>query len=129
MTCDFQQCGILISVYSYEPVQPPFKFRTSKRCSVSSLTLIEYSSDEQRLLSDCAYSQADLSLCWSHIPHCWKYHALAQLYLCYSTTEVAVLYFILYFCLLFLLLLLLLLLLLHIQVLHFTNFTWVCIVP
>ena len=25
------------------------------------------------------YAQAGLSLCWSHIPHCWKSHALAQL--------------------------------------------------
>ena len=24
-------------------------------------------------------AQADLSLCWSYIPHCWKSHALAQL--------------------------------------------------
>ena len=31
------------------------------------------------LLSDCAYAQADLRLCWSHIPHCWKSHALAQM--------------------------------------------------
>ena len=44
---DFQQCGILTSVDSDEHVQPPFKLRTSKRCSVSSLTLIEYSSNEQ----------------------------------------------------------------------------------
>ena len=43
-TCDFQQCGILTSVDSDMPVQPPFKLRTSKRCSVSSLTLIESSS-------------------------------------------------------------------------------------
>ena len=28
MTCDFQQCGILTSVDSDEPVQPPFKLRT-----------------------------------------------------------------------------------------------------
>ena len=41
-TCDFQQCRILISVDSDEHVKPPFKFRDSKRCSVSSLTLIEY---------------------------------------------------------------------------------------
>ena len=58
------QCGILTSVDSDEPVQPPFKLTNSKRCSVSSLTLIEYSSDLQRLWSDCAYSQADLKLCW-----------------------------------------------------------------
>ena len=24
------------------------------------------------------YAQADLRLCWSHILHCWKSHALAQ---------------------------------------------------
>ena len=38
-TCDFQQCGILTCVDSDEPVQPPFKLRNSKCCSVSSLTL------------------------------------------------------------------------------------------
>ena len=45
---DFQQCGILTSVDSDESVQP-FKLRNSKWCSVSSLTLIEYSSNKQRL--------------------------------------------------------------------------------
>ena len=49
VACDFQQCGILTSVDSYEPVQPPFKLRNSKWRSVSSLTIIEYSSDKQRL--------------------------------------------------------------------------------
>ena len=44
-TCDFQQCGILTSIDSDQPVQPPFKLRNSKWCSVSSLTVIEYSSD------------------------------------------------------------------------------------
>ena len=48
-TCDFEQRGIFRSVYSDEPVQPPFKLRNSKQCSVSSLTVIEYSSDKQRL--------------------------------------------------------------------------------
>ena len=65
-----QQCGILTSVDSDEPVQPPFKLINSKWRSVSSLTLIEF-----QARSDCAYAQADLSLCWSHIPHCWKPHA------------------------------------------------------
>ena len=46
--CDFQQCGILTNVDSGEPVQPPFKLRNSKCYSVSSLTVLEYSSDEQR---------------------------------------------------------------------------------
>ena len=40
---DFQQCGILICVDSDEPVQPPFKLRNTKSCSVSSFTIIEYS--------------------------------------------------------------------------------------
>ena len=43
--CDFQQWGILTSVDSEEPVQSPFKLRNSKWCSVSSLTVIEYSSN------------------------------------------------------------------------------------
>ena len=77
---DFQQFNILTSVNSDEPVQPPFKLRSSKACLVSSLTLIEYSRDEHRLWSDCAHAQADLSLCRSHIPHCWKSHALAQFF-------------------------------------------------
>ena len=45
MTCDFQQCGILTRVDSGEPLQLPVKLRNSKYCSVSSLTVIEYSSD------------------------------------------------------------------------------------
>ena len=40
-TRDFQQCGILTSVDSDEPLQPPMKFRNSKWCSVSSITVIE----------------------------------------------------------------------------------------
>ena len=43
--CDFQRCGILTSVDSDEPVQSPFRLRISKKCSVSSLTVIDYSSD------------------------------------------------------------------------------------
>ena len=65
---------------SDENVQPPFKLRNSKWCSVSNTIFIEYSSDKQRLWSDCAYAQAGLSLCWSHIPHCWKFHVVAQIF-------------------------------------------------
>ena len=77
VTCDFKQCGILTSVDG--PVQPHFKFRNSKWYSASSLALVEYSSDEQSLWSDCAYAQADLRLCPSHIPHCWKSHVTAHI--------------------------------------------------
>ena len=37
-----QQCGFLIIVDSDKPVQPLFKLRSFKSCSVSSLTVIEY---------------------------------------------------------------------------------------
>ena len=77
-TCDFQQCGILTSADYYEPVKSPFKLGNSKWCSVSSITLIENSSDKQRLWSDCVYAQADLILCWSNISHCWKNHVAAH---------------------------------------------------
>ena len=76
-TCDFQQCGILTSVDSDQPVQHAFMVRSSKWCSVSSLTIIECSCDQQRLWSDCVYAQADLRLCWLRIPHCWKSHVIA----------------------------------------------------
>ena len=79
VTRDFHQCGILTNVDSDEPVQPPFKLRNSNRCSVSSLTLKEHSSNQQRLCSGCAYVQAGLSLCWSHIPHFWKSHVMAHI--------------------------------------------------
>ena len=45
LPCDFQHYGILTNVDSDEPVQPHFKLRTSKYCSVSNLTVIEYSGD------------------------------------------------------------------------------------
>ena len=48
VSCDFQRCGILTSVDSDEPVHTHMKLRNSK-CSVSNLTVIEYSSDKQRL--------------------------------------------------------------------------------
>ena len=81
VTCDFQPCGILTWIHSDESSQPPVKLRNSKWCSVSSLTLIEYSSDWQRLWSDCAYAQADLRLCCSHLPHCCKSDVVAHVLL------------------------------------------------
>ena len=56
-----------------------YKLRNSEWCLVSSLTVIQHSSDKQRLWSDCAYVQADLRLCWSHTPHCWKSHVVAHI--------------------------------------------------
>ena len=45
MACDFQQYGILTCVDLDEPLQPPFKLKTPRWCSVSWLTIKEYSSD------------------------------------------------------------------------------------
>ena len=64
---------------SVDSNEPPFKLRNSKWCSVSSLTVIEYSIDWQRLWSDCASVQADLTLCWLHIPPYWKSHVAAHI--------------------------------------------------
>ena len=61
VTRAFQQCGILTRVDSDESVLPSFRLRNTKWFSVSSLTFIEYSSDYQRLWSDCAYARAGWS--------------------------------------------------------------------
>ena len=37
------------------------------------------------------YAQADLRLCWSHIPHCWKSHAAAHFMCAYAVFTVKVL--------------------------------------
>ena len=51
MTCDFQQCAILTSVDSDEPVQPPVKLRNTKLSSISSLTLIIIKRQAKALIS------------------------------------------------------------------------------
>ena len=71
----FNKCRLI------RPAQPPFKVRNSKWCWVSSSTIIEYSSDKQRLWSDCAYAQADQSLYLLHIPHCYMTHIKYLLWL------------------------------------------------
>ena len=69
MSRDFQQCGILTSVDSGEPVQSPFKLRNSKWCSVISLSHTIFKQLAKALIRLC---------CLSHISHCWKSHALAH---------------------------------------------------
>ena len=88
VTCDFQQCGILTSVDSYEAVQLPFKLRNSKCFSVSSLTLIEYNqvtckgSDQtvhmHRLIcafAGCTYHTVGNLMSWLM---CIFYHSLLE---------------------------------------------------
>ena len=70
-------------------VQPFFKLRNTKCCFVSSIIVIECSSGLQSLWSDCAYAQADMRLCWSHIPHCWKSHVAAQMWRDFSSMLLA----------------------------------------
>ena len=60
VTCDFQLCGILTSVDSDVPVQPPFKLKTSKWCSLSSF-------DTHRIFKGLAKALIRLPVCagWS----------------------------------------------------------------
>ena len=44
--CDFQQCGILTSVDSDEPVQPHFNLRNSKWCSAYNIQATSKGSDQ-----------------------------------------------------------------------------------
>ena len=65
LTWDFKKSGILKSVDSDEPVQPPFKGRNSKWCSVSST---------HRIFMRLTNTQIRLSVCagWSEpmlVPH------------------------------------------------------------
>ena len=62
----------MTSVDSDEPVQPPFKLRTSKCYFVGSLILIEYSKQLAKAL-------IRLQVCWSHIPQCGISHVAAHL--------------------------------------------------
>ena len=68
----------------------PFPALRIKWWSVSSLTVIEYSSDKQMLWSVCTYAQSDLSLSWSHIPQSSKSHVTAHIYVSWSTSELRV---------------------------------------
>ena len=68
MTFVFQQCGILTSVDPYEPVQPTLKLKNSN--DVRSVAHRIFKRFAKALNKHIA--QADLSLCWSHIPHFWK---------------------------------------------------------
>ena len=70
-TCDFQQYGVLTSVDSCEPVQPPFKLRNFKWWMLSSLRRYIF----QKLLltwtlscinKKCFFYQGD----WYLWPHC-----------------------------------------------------------
>ena len=57
MTRDCQQCGILTSVDSDEPVQPPLMLRNSKCCSVNSFPLEDYSSIAPDKAAYCVFTQ------------------------------------------------------------------------
>ena len=70
MTCDFQQCGILTSVDSDEPMQPIFSLETPN--NVQSVAKgVDKTARMRRLIrgyAGCTY-----------VPHCWKSHVTAQL--------------------------------------------------
>ena len=65
---------------SDRPGHPPSPIRVfavrMKKAWVLSYPL----SAQRRLWSDWAKAQADLSLCWAHMPFCWFCHAVAQMW-------------------------------------------------
>ena len=75
VTWDLQQFGNLTSVDSDEHMLPPFKMMFSLKLKTHRIF-----KRQAKTLIRCAYAQADLSLCWSHKPHCWK--SLVAAHLC-----------------------------------------------
>ena len=76
MTCDFQQCGILTSVDSHEPVQP---LKTP-----NDVQSIAYICNSHRIFKRLAKALTRLRVCagWSEaliVAQCWKSHALAHI--------------------------------------------------
>ena len=63
---------------SDQPGHPPYPIRVC--CALNRLLRTQaFSCGQQRLWSDWADAQADLSLRWAHMPFCWFCHALAHL--------------------------------------------------
>ena len=62
-----------------QPGHPPSLIRVFAVCSKASLGPKLSSGGQQRLWSDWADAQADLSLRWAHMPFCWFCHEMAQL--------------------------------------------------
>ena len=63
---------------SDSPVHPPSMTRVLIHPSLDSQEAVEGSCDQQRLWSDCADGQADLSICWWHKSYCRFCCALAH---------------------------------------------------
>ena len=77
VTCNFQKCGILQSVYLDEPVQPPVKLKQLHWMVFSQwLNSQDYSSDNQRLWSNCAY------VIFGFAPNLYMWAANDLLWLC-----------------------------------------------
>ena len=82
-------CAILVDHFMRKnPINRPWHVI----CNNDIRSVAYYSSDLQRLLSDCTHAQVGLRLCWSHIPHCWKAHAAAHLFWIGSVVWVEVLF-------------------------------------
>ena len=72
------------SVDSDQPGHPPSLIRVFAVRMKKALVLSYRLSAQQRLWSDWADAQADLSLRWAHMPLCWFCHEAAQLcFLCF----------------------------------------------
>ena len=62
-----------------QPGHPPSLIRVFTVRSMGSLGPKLSSCGQQRLRSDWADAQADLSLRWAHMPFCWFCHAAAKM--------------------------------------------------
>ena len=76
-----QHCGCAPSEDADQPGHPPSLIRVFALHPLGSWGPKVCSCGQRRLWSDWANTQADLSLCWAHMPFRWFCHATAHLYL------------------------------------------------
>ena len=75
----YNKTCVTSSKYSDQPIYLPTMARVMVYPSLDSLEVVEGTCDQQKLWSDCADAQADLSLRWSHKSYCRFCRALAQI--------------------------------------------------
>ena len=77
---------------SDQPGHPPSLIRVFAICVKKAWVLSYPLSTLQRLWSDCADAQADLILCWVHLPFCWFCRVLAHMILSQYQVSSMILY-------------------------------------
>ena len=72
---------------SDQPGHPPSLIRVFAVYMKKTWVLSYPLSAQRRLCSDWADAQADLSLCWAHMPFCWFCHVAAQVLISYEGSQ------------------------------------------